>query len=538
MRRLLFFIILLFSSSLLFAAQLAASHDEASGVTHLAVVDAAPERQYLVYRSKEPLSTEDFAQAEVVAITLPAEVVATANGRFHYALASTDELGRQLRFEDAAAVHETDRTPPSATTPTLRYEDGRPLLEWLGPTLENPEAIRRYRIYRADAPGQPPQLLAEIKKARATEQSYRDDEWPDVAEYTITAVDRSGLESAPSAPLLARRAPDLALPPGTRVSTNPALATAKMYPVPGETARFQATITNCGATASKPCRATVAEGNATLLETPLPAIDPGESHTIDWSREITQPGEYEMTIVIDPDGTSGDTNLANNRLDLRAAAAPKDLYFLWYGEVPHLPFSNTSQCIPDSIPECHRRGAFAMRSVGISEKTAQDAYDAFPPMGYDGISVDEIFRFKPPAPHLAEILPPFRERHPDALVCVWTIGTQAAPEIVELVKKGVIDLLLFEVYVKPGEDTAPLLQAIENFRDYGIIDHCVMGLVTDQTWSNWTTPEVQRDSILEQMRLVRQLAPESPGFAFWSANTQPGVAEAVDAEAYRLFFKN
>ena len=179
-----------------------------------------------------------------------------------------------------------------------------------------------------------------------------------------------------------------------------------------------------------------------------------------------------------------------------------------------------------------------MRSVGISEKTAQDAYDAFPPMGYDGISVDEIFRFKPPAPHLAEILPPFRERHPDALVCVWTIGTQAAPEIVELVKKGVIDLLLFEVYVKPGEDTAPLLQAIENFRDYGIIDHCVMGLVTDQTWSNWTTPEVQRDSILEQMRLIRQLAPESPGFAFWSANTQPGVAEAVDAEAYRLFFKN
>ena len=535
-----FLAILLFLAGfqLLSAASLTATHDAEAGITYLNVTDAEAGRQYLIYRSRELLTAEDFAQADVVATGETAEITANANGTFHYVLASTDELGRKLHFEDAVSVEETDRTPPPTPEPVLRYENGTPILEWLGPTLENPEGIRRYRIYRTDTEGQPPVLLAEIKKARTPEQNYRDETWGDsVTYYTVTAVDRSGLESTHSTVLAARKAPDLGLPDGNIVSTNPALATSKMYPVPGETVRFTATVTNYGAVASKPCRATVTCNEEILLDTTLPALEANTSHTIAWERNITQPGEYETVIQIDSENQSGDWKPENNKLVFRAAAAERAVYFLWYGEVPHLPYSNTSQCIPESIPECHRRGAYAMRGVGISEKTAEDAYDAFPAMGYDGFSVDEIFRFEGPAPHLAEILPGFRERHPENLVCVWTIGTQAAPEIIQLVKDGVIDFLLFEVYVKPGEDTAPLRKAVENFRSYGIIDHCIMGLVTDQTWSNWASPEVQRDSILEQMRLVRQLAPESPGFAFWSANTQPGVAEAVDEECYRLFLK-
>ncbi len=524
------------------AAQLTATHDANLGVTHLAVSDMEQERQYLVYRSAQELTAEDFAQADIVANGLnaaqpTAELTATANGLFHYVLASTDELGRHLRFEHALAIQETDRTPPASPAPTLQYENGMPRLDWLGPTLENPEGIRRYRIYRADGPGQPPKKIAELKKARTTEQSYLDESWPDYADYTITAVDRSGLESAPSQPLTARKAPNLTIRSGDRVSTNQALTTSKMYPVPGETVQFTATVANVGAIASQACRVTVVCEKETLLDIQLPPLEAGASHTIAWKRQITQPGEYDTVITIDQEGKSGDWHPQDNQLTFHAAAAEKDIYFLWYGEVPHLPYSNSSQCIPDSIAECHRRGAYAMRAVGISTTTAEDAYDAFPPMGYDGCSVDEIFRFTETAQRLAEILPGFRQRNPDALICVWTIGTQAAPEIVELVKSGVIDLLLFEVYVKPGEDPAPLREAIENFRSYGIIDHCLMGLVTDQSWSNWTTPEVQRDSILEQMRLVRELAPESPGFAFWSADTQPGVAESVDEECYRLFLK-
>ncbi|MBR6470656.1 MAG: hypothetical protein IKS83_02560 [Victivallales bacterium] len=524
------------------AAQLTAVHDTEQGITHLAVTDADPDRQYLIYRSSEELTEEDFDQANVVATglkgeRLSCEFVANANGTFHYALASTDNLGRKLHFEDATSVQETDRTPPTPPQPTLRYEDGVPILEWQGPSIENPEGIRRYRIYRADTTSTQ-SLLAEIKKARTPEQSYRDENWGDnVNDYTVTAVDRSGLESVHSKVLSAHKAPDLGMPDGDRVSTNPALATSKMYPVPGETVQFTATITNYGAVVSSPCRVTVTCGEETLPDINMPVLAAGATHTIAWEHTITQPGKYETVIQIDPDEQSGDWNPENNKLVFHAAAAERDIYFLWYGEVPHLPYSNTSQCIPESIAECHRRGAYAMRGVGISENTAEDAYDAFPQLGYDGFSVDEIFRFTGPAPHLAEILPAFRERNPDTLVCVWTIGTEAAPEIVELVKSGVIDFLLFEVYVKPGEDTAPLRKAIENFRSYGIIDHCIMGLVTDQTWSNWTSPEVQRDSILEQMRLVRQLAPESPGFAFWSANTQPGVAEAVDQECYHLFLE-
>lgn len=537
MARSLAILVFLAGFQLLSAASLIATHDAERGITHLSVTDTEPSRQYLFYRSHEPLTAEDFEQADVVATGETAEIIATANGTFHYALASTDNLGRKLRFEDATAVEETDRTPPTPPQPTLRYEDGAPVLEWLGPSIENPEGIRRYRIYRKDT-NLPQSLLAEIKKTRTLEQRYRDETWGDsVTYYTVTAVDRSGLESAHSKILSACKAPDLGLPEGDRVSTNPALTTSKMYPVPGEAVQFTATITNYGAVASKPCHVTVTCAEEILLDTEVSSLEAGASFTIAWERQITQPGEYETTVQIDPKGVSGDWKPENNKLIFSAAAAEKDVYFLWYGEVPHLPYSNTSQCIPESIPECHRRGAYAMRGVGISDNTAMDAYDAFPPMGYDGFSVDEIFRFTGPAPHLAEILPGFRERNPDTLVCVWTIGTEAAPEIVELVKSGVIDFLLFEVYVKPGEDTAPLQKAIENFRSYEIIDHCIMGLVTDQTWSNWTSPEVQRDSIIEQMRLVRQLAPESPGFAFWSANTQPGVAEAVDAECYRLFLE-
>ena len=114
---------------LLSAANLTATHDEEAGITHLAVTDAEAGRQYLIYRSSEPLTAEDFDQADVVATGETAEITANANGTFHYALASTDELGRKLHFEDAVSVVETDRTPPPPPEPVLRYENGAPILE-------------------------------------------------------------------------------------------------------------------------------------------------------------------------------------------------------------------------------------------------------------------------------------------------------------------------------------------------------------------------------------------------------------------------
>lgn len=428
---------------------------------------------------------------------------------------------------------------PTAPEPHGAYTgDGTVRLSWYSPPLRNPERIRYFRIYRSESAENRGTRIAELPVSLSRKQSYSD-RLPEKHRvfYSLTAVNADGQESERSLPFAAALLPDLGIRDGERVSLNPDLATGKMYPVAGETVEFSATIRNRGAVTSRPCRLEIRFENGTEPATVrLPALKPGASHTVSWNYRPECRGEYHMDLSIDPDRINDDFNWSDNRLKIKCGAVERDVHFIWYGDVTKLPFANYGQCLPHSVDEWHRRGGRALSGVGATGDKLDRLYaDRTRSAAYDGICIDEIYRWEKAAQNVAAFLPAYRKTFPDRMVAVWTIGEETAPQIAELVKNGTVSLLMFEVYVKPGEKIAPILRTIGHARAAGIADRILIGLVTHKDWNNWVGPEEQAASVIAQMRLIREKAPEIPGFAFWSDDAQPGVAEAVDAECYRLF---
>jgi fibronectin type 3 domain-containing protein len=115
-------------------------------------------------------------------------------------VASTEPIVESAGSSEAC-VENKDVFPPAPPTgvAALVHEDAVEV-SW-SPSLE-PD-LAAYRVYRASA-GAAPARLAEIA---APETSYRDPAAPrgTALSYTVTAVDRDGNESRPSAAVVAER---------------------------------------------------------------------------------------------------------------------------------------------------------------------------------------------------------------------------------------------------------------------------------------------------------------------------------------------
>ena len=108
------------------------------------------------------------------------------------------------------------------------------------------------------------------------------------------------------------------------------------------------------------------------------------------------------------------------------------------------------------------------------------------------------------------------------------IGSRPSPIIVKAVKDGVIDLLMPEMYYTWNGKIDGLKAAIERFRELGILDKTVFGLATAANYAGYGNAQQHAEFLEKQIALIRKLAPESPGLAFYSNSTLPGVKEAVD----------
>ena len=525
------------------AAALEAEHDPETGLTTLHITCENKHHFHQIRRSRTPLSATAAIQAEEQGdllendcrtITIPAR----ENGTACYYLFSCNTLRQNPVFEAAAApIEELDRTPPTPPVLFGEYRQGKPLLHWRSAPAHNPEGLRCFRLYRSQTPEKLGVLLVEIEKTLTRRQEYHDASLTaSAAFYRLTAIDGAGNESTPSNPVASSLLPDLSLGTGERVSVNACLSTSKMYPRVGESVTFTASIQNRGATASSPVSFTVQTENGELIsKQSLPAIAPGEEKTVEWRYVPSRAGEYSMQLTIDPENKARDAVPGNNVLILRAAAVEKDVHFVWYGNVLQLPYANHGQCPALSSAEWRRRGGLAMALAGTGHNALEE-YSRLAASGqFDGIVIDEIFRFTEAAQRMAVVLPELRKAFPDFKIALWTIGEDTAPEIADLVKAGVIDLLMFEVYVKPGEPVNPIYRAAENIQKRGIADKSLIGLVTHKTWNNWHSPEQQAESVIAQLHLIRSIAADIPGAAFWSDDAQPGVIEAVDQACYELF---
>ena len=113
---------------------------------------------------------------------------------YYYAVSAINSWGLESPKSAAVAVKSTDVTPPPAPS-GLRatFADGRARLEW---NIVAGDAIRGYRLYRQDGDGPRTPIAPLIFGAR-----FEDWDLPSegLVTYSVTAIDLSGNESAPSA---------------------------------------------------------------------------------------------------------------------------------------------------------------------------------------------------------------------------------------------------------------------------------------------------------------------------------------------------
>jgi len=537
-------------STMVMAADFSVVHNQASGESIFTLPDKPG--LYNIYRSSKAIGTElppgvkcIYSRLASNAVVPPYKV--SGSGNYYYALTSSDTSVRSTGIvKTFGPVAETDTTPPSKPKITGSYTEGFPCVSWQKLPLDNPEEVVEFRIYKADNDFSSPEkgvLIGTVKNQRHAIMSWTDHTITAAspsAFYRVATVDQSGNLSELSEPFHANLRPDLALQGSSRIATNTDLSASKMYPVPGETIKLQATVRNIGAKDSQATTVRISEFGKTVAVVALPVIPAGKTFTINWQATGEKAGEYHTLLEIDPENRLNDANRANNHLEIQRAVVPKTVYFLWYGNVKQLPYSNSGQCQVSDIPEWKRRGGIAGAGVGAKgEKDKLIAmYEDRLKQGYDGVFIDEIHMGGEEAQTMVKALPELRKRNPKAFIALWTIGEDTVPEVAELVKTGVVNLLMLEVYLRPNDNFGAHDKAIANMRKYGIADKTVIGLVTHKEWDNWVGGKQQTEYVLRQMRYIRRTAPEMPGFAFWSDDAHPGVIEAVDAEYYKLFVPN
>ncbi len=515
-------------------------HDSEKGLTKLSWKPVHG-KMHNIYRSQEPITADNFRRAAIMATrltdkTTEIQIVSPSSGIVYYGVSACDVrgTGMQLIYALENGIEEFDRHAPDSISITGSYVDNAPSLKWTISSIDCYGASK-YRVYCNG------KALAELKKGIELEFNFTDRKAPDNSEYFVTVIDSSGNESKPSNIIAFANKPDLYINPESKIKNNTDLSVSKMFPVVNQPVFFTAAIHNNGARAARNVNVTVKDRNKKIHhQSCIESIPSMGVATISWNSIFADAGPDELVLVIDPDKRIDESRKDNNELIIKLNVVEKDLYFLWYGNVQELNYVNAGCGTTADISEWKRRGAFAGITIGAVSERAElllDLYRKAVRDNFNALYIDEISGNGPGTSMLVKVLPVLKKENPKIFIAVWNIFDDVSEDIAEIVKSGVIDLLMLEIYIRPGEDESRIDKAALKMRKLGIADKTLIGLVTDKTWNNSASNDAYVKSVLRQMERVRKVMPESPGVAFWSADAPPGMRQAVDAKCYELYLK-
>lgn len=536
------FLILLLCCNLLLGGTFDVVHDPSKGLTKLSW-KPVPGKMHNIYRSQTPITAENFRRAAIMATrltdkTTEIEIVSPSSGVIYYGISAVDVrgTGMQLIYTSEKGIEEFDRHAPDSISIAASYVDNAPTLKWTIQGISPLSGACKYRVYRNG------KVIAEIKKGIELEFNFTDKATPGNAEYFVTAIDSSGNESKPSNIITSANKPDLCISSESKVKNNTDLSVSKMFPVINQPVSFSATIHNMGAKTARNVNVIVKDRSDKIhYQSNIELIPSMGVATISWNSVFTATGPNELELVIDPNKQIDESRKDNNELTVKLNVVGKDLYFIWYGNVQELDYVNAGQGTIADISEFKRRGALAGIVTGVASENAElllNIYRKAVNDHFNALYIDEISGNGPGTSMLVKILPVLKNENPKIFIAVWNIGDNVSENIVKLIKSGVIDLLLLEIYIRPGEDESRIDKAALQMRKLGIADKTLIGLVTDKTWNNSASDKTYIQSVLHQMERVRKVMPESPGLAFWSADTPSGMRSAVDAKCHELYLKS
>ena len=137
---------------------------------------------------------------------------------------------------------------------------------------------------------------------------------------------------------------------------------------------------------------------------------------------------------------------------------------------------------------------------------------------------------------------PYRQQYPD-LDLLLCSGMQ--PEVIQALKERKIDFIMPEIYYSDGtpEERRKSLKSLrgrlEKLRKTGVAEYMLVGLGSHRNYLGWEgSPAKHAEFIEEQIKLVREILPMSPGIAFYSSAADVVLLKKVDAMCRKYFLED
>jgi len=470
-------------------------------------------RWILIRRSPEKITAKNRIFAESFRFDArvgKALIPAGDGGSNFYLLSELDELGRETcdyRVQTGPVKESARKLTPVRFQVDIR--SGKFFLVCPEIPLRNPERIVKFRLKTRDGRTVAEQGLSKSEFVLPSPVSGQ------FTEYTVCSVDYRGREAEAAEWFRYGDFPDFRISPVQNPAQNEDVELQTRYPLAGSTSRIGFRITNAGGKAGKAKVAVTGQSEQEI------SLEAGKSTVLSYEWKPEKAGRHQLRVDI---SSAADRTPENNHLDLILHAVRKPLHFIWYGAAADLIYATAAANDP---AHWKRIGGLSLRIT--SRTTSAEPFrkmfsQADPSFGmqYDELGGDHM-----PEAYLAA-LREFRKTHPKVFIALWYIGRKPSPAIVRAVKDGTVDLLMPEIYYTWDRKIDGLKETIKRFRKLGILNKTVIGLGTAAGYAGWGTAQQHAEYLEKQIALIRKLAPESPGLAFYSSATLPGVKEKVD----------
>ncbi|MBR2357563.1 MAG: hypothetical protein IKA65_06030 [Lentisphaeria bacterium] len=521
------------------------THDKTTGKTTVKWSNVDTQNGVVVFRNDRSITGDEhfFAEKHIFPAGATQGVIsADGSGKFFYRLAELTPFRRiSGKLSAEKSIEEFDRSTPATAEYTFERKQYDVIFKLTRPAAEN---AAKLLVLTCQTAGSAVKTIAEAPAA-AGEIAVAVDKLQNFA--ALAVADRFGKYAMPETWYFCGNQPDISINTSPLIAKNKDVALSDRIMTVGEKSTVSFTFRNNGGASGKVTAVVTATENSgssqELLRQDAGEVAPGGKKVISVDYTPQKAGKIIFALELQ---TANDVDKTNNRLTLELYATQQKIYFLWYGgNVMELEYANYASVHADDLAEFTRRGGKNLATTSRTENKSGEAYyNRVKSSRAVGMQLDEIGGNLKATRFLPAIVD-FEKRHPELLSAVWHIGNSPQKEVIEALKKRQIDLIMPEIYFTDGtaKERAKALKSLrgrlEKLRKTGVAEYMLIGLGTHRNYLGWGgSPAKHAEFIEEQIKLVREILPMTPGIAFYSSDADAELLKKVDQMCKKYFLEN
>ncbi len=521
------------------------THDKTTGKTTVKWSKVDTKNSVVVFRNDRSITGDEhfFAEKHIFpAGSTQGVISADGSGKFFYRLAELTPFRRiSGKLSAEKSIEEFDRSTPATAEYTFERKQYDVIFKLTRPAEEN---AAKLLVLTCQTAGSAVKTIAEAPAA-AGEIAVAVDKLQNFA--ALAVADKSGKYAMPETWYFCGNQPDISINTSPLIVKNKDVVLSDRIMTVGEKSTVSFTFRNNGSTSGKVTAVVTATDNSgstlELLRQDAGEVAPDGKKVVTVEYTPRKAGKIIFALELQ---TPDDVNKTNNRLTLELYATAKKIYFLWYGgNVMELEYANYASVHSDDLAEFTRRGGKNLATTSRTENKSGEAYyNRVKSSRAVGMQLDEIGGNLKATRFLPAIVD-FEKRHPELLSAVWHIGNSPQKEVIEALKKREIDLIMPEIYFTDGtaKERAKALKSLrgrlEKLRKTGVAEYMLIGLGTHRNYLGWGgSPAKHAEFIEEQIKLVREILPMTPGIAFYSSSADVDLLKKVDQMCKKYFLEN